>query len=105
MNYMSKKKNAESKDVFIQFNPSYGVSRAQEKITEDQYGKVELKKFTQYPPSFFTEDAIVKMENNSSYGLSGNATDIIMTSNPFYSVGAKSSIKEKSSDYVHTDML
>ena len=42
MNYMSKKKNAESKDVFIQFNPSYGVSRAQEKITEDQYGKVEL---------------------------------------------------------------
>ena len=45
------------------------------------------------------------MEDNSSYGLSGNATDIIMTSNPSYSVGAKSSIKEKSSDYVHTDML
>ena len=60
-------KKTESKDVFIRSNPSNVVSIAQGNSTEDQYGKVELNKITQYPLPFHTE---LTMEVNPSYGIS-----------------------------------
>ena len=78
-------------NIAIRPNPSYGVNKQNNKISEDQYDYARPTELTKHP-SCDDREGDVNMESNPSYGVirgEGMGYDVTIEPNPSYGVATR----------------